>query len=437
MFRLRRYFSIASLVGIVITVAALSMFQRHLAFDQLERGELRRVVFLANNLLATHWSEYESLIDATERVAPDELASRVEVQQFRYAALLQLTGFEDVLKLKVYALDGTTLYSTDSAQIGESEADNPGFRAARNGGSASAIIYRNRLDGFEGVVVDRNLASVYLPVRMHSAAPIRGVLEIYTDVTDLVAQLEQAQRRVVGGVVVALGLLYAFLFLIVNRAQHLIDHQESERKAQERVIRHQAFHDPLTGLANRAAFKDRLQEAVARSVGEHRLLALLFIDLDRFKEVNDRYGHGMGDRLLFAVGARIHASLRDSDQLFRMGGDEFTVIAEDIHEPAVAARIAERVIEATARPVVIDRHHLLVGASIGIALCPRDQVDAEQLVRCADAAMYAAKAAGRGCYQGVGGDIAATATAGQTSDERAPQVSAEPAVRRQDPRRIH
>ncbi len=399
MFHLRRYFSIASLIGVVITVGGLSLFYRQMSFAELERNELRHARLLTDHLMERHWAEYEQFIERAERIPAADLARSPVVQGFRYQVVDQLGGHDKVVKLKLYALDGTTLFSTDPSQLGESEADNPGFRAARAGGGASAIIFRNRIDGFEGVVVDRNLASVYLPVRMHPEAPVRGVLEIYTDVTELVGRLRTRQWQIVIGVSLALAVLYLFLLAIVNRAQAILEAHDRERRAQEAAIRYQAYHDPLTGLPNRAAFSERVAEAVARALRSGSTLALLFFDLDHFKEVNDTLGHGAGDRLLQAVARRVRKRLRDGDLLFRMGGDEFTVLAENLDGPEQARRIAERILAALDWPLEVDGHELAARVSIGIALCPQDRRDVDGLLRCADAAMYAAKAAGRGTYR--------------------------------------
>jgi diguanylate cyclase (GGDEF)-like protein len=174
--------------------------------------------------------------------------------------------------------------------------------------------------------------------------------------------------------------------------------KEHERAAQEERIRHQAYHDALTGLPNRASFTEHLDEAVRRAKRAGWPLALLFLDLDLFKRVNDSLGHDAGDRLLRVAAERIRRAVREADMLFRMGGDEFTVLLEDLRGPEEAAMVAGRVLEGIAEPLQLQHHELAVTASIGIALYPRDDLVGERLVKAADTAMYRAKELGRNRY---------------------------------------
>jgi diguanylate cyclase (GGDEF)-like protein/PAS domain S-box-containing protein len=163
---------------------------------------------------------------------------------------------------------------------------------------------------------------------------------------------------------------------------------------QERLTR-QAFQDTLTGLANRARFQERLEEALRQ---RDRTVGLLFVDLDRFKVINDSLGHDAGDQLLREVAERLTACLREGDTLARLGGDEFTVLLPDISGPEVAVAVAERIIDHLKAPFDLPGHSVVVGASVGIAtgVASRDRPDA--LLRDADAAMYEAKAGGRGRF---------------------------------------
>jgi diguanylate cyclase (GGDEF)-like protein len=169
------------------------------------------------------------------------------------------------------------------------------------------------------------------------------------------------------------------------------------RRRSEDEIRHQALHDPLTGLPNRSLFLDRLRVALAHGRRRESVVAVLFLDFDRFKLVNDSLGHAMGDELLKLVGARLDQLMRGGDTLARFGGDEFVVICEDLAEPAEAKEIALRVIKALREPFVLAGDvELVVGTSVGIAISHGLASDAEDLVSEADAAMYRAKAHGGG-----------------------------------------
>jgi diguanylate cyclase (GGDEF)-like protein/PAS domain S-box-containing protein len=174
----------------------------------------------------------------------------------------------------------------------------------------------------------------------------------------------------------------------------------SERKAFERQLAHQAFHDPVTGLPNRALFVERVRHAIARSRREQRGLGIVFVDLDDFKIINDSLGHAAGDEVLTQVAQRLALSIRASDTAARFGGDEFAVLLEDIEGVQEAADAAERIMEAVSAPLTAAHKELSVRCSLGIAIAAEDgTADADELIRDADAAMYIAKRDGKGGYR--------------------------------------
>ncbi|MFM2120495.1 MAG: hypothetical protein RL722_1963 [Pseudomonadota bacterium] len=168
----------------------------------------------------------------------------------------------------------------------------------------------------------------------------------------------------------------------------------TQRRADEAQMRHLALHDALTGLPNRAFLIERAQIALELARRRHIGLALLFIDLDRFKPVNDRYGHAAGDALLCALAGRLVASLRASDTVARQGGDEFIVLLGEISKPEALPALAGKLVTAIEAPVDWQGHRLQVSASVGVAIFPEDGEDLDTLIRRADAAMYAAKLRG-------------------------------------------
>jgi diguanylate cyclase (GGDEF)-like protein/PAS domain S-box-containing protein len=172
----------------------------------------------------------------------------------------------------------------------------------------------------------------------------------------------------------------------------------TERKAFEEQLRHRAFHDPLTQLANRALLLDRLQRALTRECRFEDQVAVLFIDLDDFKLVNDSLGHASGDELLVMVARRLRSCLRSADTAARLGGDEFGVLLEGGPDVDHAVAVAERIIDSLAEPFSIGGHPIPLRTSVGIALGTAQAVSAEELLRSADIAMYAAKRAGKGQY---------------------------------------
>ncbi|MFN2442332.1 MAG: EAL domain-containing protein [Thermoanaerobaculia bacterium] len=173
----------------------------------------------------------------------------------------------------------------------------------------------------------------------------------------------------------------------------------SDRKEAERQIEYQAYHDALTDLPNRMLFMDRLSVAIAQANRTGRHVAVMFLDLDHFKFINDTLGHSIGDLLLRAIARILGQSLREQDTVARIGGDEFTILLAELGAPGDAATVAQKVLDSIARPIVVEGHELFVTTSIGVALHPADGADAETLLKNADSAMYRAKELGRNNYQ--------------------------------------
>jgi diguanylate cyclase (GGDEF)-like protein/PAS domain S-box-containing protein len=173
----------------------------------------------------------------------------------------------------------------------------------------------------------------------------------------------------------------------------------SERKEREERVRHLAHHDFLTDLPNRVLLNDRIAQGISHAERNRSQVAVLFLDLDRFKNVNDSLGHSVGDKLLQEVARRLRGCMRASDTVSRQGGDEFVILMPDVADPADIARGAQKVLDAVSSPYAIDGHELLTTPSIGISVYPSDGDDVEALLKNADAAMYHAKESGRNNYQ--------------------------------------
>nr|WP_307728012.1 EAL domain-containing protein [Massilia terrae] len=184
---------------------------------------------------------------------------------------------------------------------------------------------------------------------------------------------------------------------VINYMSMLTD--ITERKRAEENARHQAEHDGLTGLPNRVLFLDRIQQALATWRRERKCFAVMFIDLDRFKQINDTLGHKAGDIVLREVAQRLRHSVRGVDTVSRLGGDEFVVLLADIHGAEQAAHVAGNVMQALARPIELERQEIVQSVSIGIAICPGDGEESVTLLHHADVAMYHAKQEGRNAYR--------------------------------------
>lgn len=216
-----------------------------------------------------------------------------------------------------------------------------------------------------------------------------GTASVRTDVLDCAAQLDQLQVTLAHELA-----LRQQLELAVFDAQTALAQARAElvgTQAGERHARHLARHDSLTALPNRGFFGERLAQALAAAAPRRRALAVMYLDLDDFKPINDAYGHATGDEVLRIVAARLSRTVRSEDTVGRLGGDEFACLLEGLQCRVQLDHLACKVFDAVAAPCKIGMHQLRVRASIGIAMCPEDGLDADALLRNADAAMYNAK----------------------------------------------
>jgi len=189
-----------------------------------------------------------------------------------------------------------------------------------------------------------------------------------------------------------------------QRILYMVWRDITERRRIEDAIRHLAYHDVLTGLPNRILFTDRLVLAIAQAKRYQKTMAVMMLDLDRFKTINDTSGHHVGDLLLQSVGTRLARTLREGDTVARLGGDEFMILLPEIKKPASSFRVAGKIVSAFIKPFPCEENELFTSASIGIAVYPEDGEDLDTLMKHADTAMYQAKSKGRNTYCRYGSD---------------------------------
>jgi diguanylate cyclase (GGDEF)-like protein/PAS domain S-box-containing protein len=245
---------------------------------------------------------------------------------------------------------------------------------------------------------ERSLAHFYVEEENRSA--VAGMLARQGGVRDAEVHLKDVSGRQFWLLMSAQPMRYqGVVCLLVALAN--IDH----RKRQQEEMRRKAMHDPLTGLPNRALFMESLDRAIAKGRRRSTRFSVLFIDLDRFKEVNDTMGHAAGDALLQAVAQRLGTAVRQSDLVARLGGDEFVILIEEHQGPEDVMIVAQKALALLERPVAIDWRQAEISASIGVASYPEDGTDVETLVKNADTAMYQAKDRGRNNFQFYSADL--------------------------------
>jgi len=419
MFNLTRYFSTLSFVIIVLVGGVLGNYYRSNALNQLVADAEAQSLSLATIYRNSLWPRLANLIELSYLRDISALKQADESVSLRQA-IIDLMIDTSVIKVKLYNRDGLTILSTDPSQTGERKHDNAGFRAAMAGKSVSELTHRNTFDSFEGVLSGVDVVSSYLPLAGRDGS-IAGVFEVYLDVTPTIKAIDRSLWQVTLTIVCIMAVLFIAQFLVVVRAQRILREQSAaleeanrdldqrvqartaelqkeiaERRETEKRLDHLAHHDPLTGLPNRIMFAELLRHRIGFAERHEHQLAVLFIDLDRFKEVNDTLGHAIGDELLVAVTRRLQSHLRGADTLARLGGDEFICLIESVKHASEVKHVADKLIDLLSQPFEIFEHELFVAASIGICLYPADGGDVDTLVRNADTAMYQAKAHGRG-----------------------------------------
>ena len=271
-----------------------------------------------------------------------------------------------------------------------SEWSSEEFQVSRVKTLGEGLTYLSR-ERFDAVLLDLSLPDAFgLPTvkQIHDTSPTIPVV-VLSGVSDQSLALQAVQQGAQDYLVKGQG----HPELLARAVRYAI-----ERKRTEERLTYLAQYDHLTGLVNRSLFRDRLVQAMARSKRMHQPIGLMLLDLDRFKAVNDTYGHDIGDELLKAVSERLKTCVREVDTVARMGGDEFTIILEGVSSDENILVVAKRITESIATIFELQGHHISVGVSIGITIYPHDDHPVDELLKHADSAMYRAKKQGGSAF---------------------------------------
>ena len=428
MFNLSRYFSTLSLILIGLAAGLLGTMYREVSVRQMTMLAEDRNVAMARVIENSLGAPLAGLMAASVGIDASMLEASDESQEMQTSIVALMAG-TGVAKVRIYNRLGVTIFSTDVAQIGESRVDRAGFKSALAGSVTSDLSHHDTVETLDGARSNIDLLASYVPISGEGRA-VEGVFELYQDVTPFMTPFRQALWLITAVVVAVFALLFFAQFLVVRRAQGILYDQAEgieaarstlevqvdarteelrrsnrqlegeviERRQAESKLNYLAYHDPLTGLANRRYFIERLEASLIDAARKSHRVAVLFIDLDQFKQVNDSLGHGVGDELLVAVAAGLCEHVRLIDMLARLGGDEFICVMEAVRTDDEVEMLAREVIGAFELPFHIGEHELFLSASVGISVFPNDGTSVGDLLRNADSAMYRAKAIGRGHY---------------------------------------
>jgi diguanylate cyclase (GGDEF)-like protein len=324
---------------------------------------------------------------------PDRLAAvegQVDSAADNFAADGSALDDLDPVELKIYNQAHEIVYhSEDRSLIGTTSNSGP-LNAALHGHVVSGFAHGTS-DDDSSAEGDVRLLEVYVPMQYEGLPEPAGVMELYLPYGPVAAAIREDVRTMTIALALSLAVFWAGLFQIIATASRQLRRQTEALRSSADRNRHQATHDALTGLPNRLMLRDRLEQALSAAARRAGEAAVLLIDLDRFKEINDTLGHSYGDELLQQVGPRLHSVLRDGDTVSRLGGDEFAVLLPTVDGVEEAEQVAHRLQEALHSRFEVNGVGLDVEASVGIALSPWHGTDSEELLRNADIAMYAAK----------------------------------------------
>jgi diguanylate cyclase (GGDEF)-like protein len=398
MFRLLRYFSIASFVSMVLAAIVLGILHQLFEKNRLLRYGQKQNITLAQAFSNNVWPKFRNFANAAKQLDADTLRRQPDIAKLKQ-------GVRDAVRntptvgVTIYQLDGRTLFSTDYTQIGASNAGVAGFRSARHGQALSEIAHYDKFSTFNGELVNRDVLSSYIPLRSSAEAPLEGVMAIYTDVSDLNASDDKEELLVTSSVIAVLAALYGILFIVVRNADRIVRRQYEHQRRIEKSLRHMTTHDTLTNLPNRLLLLDRVKQLLTSAERYNHLFAVAVIDLDNFQNVNNSLGHHIGDKVLQTLAQRLAGCVRESDTIARLGGDEFVASLPDIKSNADLFQIAKKMLAAVSLPIEAEGRELHLTASIGIALYPEHGKDAETLLSKADMAMHNAKSLGGNRHQ--------------------------------------
>ena len=380
----------------ILVTILLGYFYYLFTQESLLDSQRQVSVMFAKSYANSIWPSHAGFIQEAASLTRIELQSSEEIRDIHRDMRMLLRG-TNALNITIFDVNGIVAYSTNEKKIGDLQQDTR-YLSALSGETLSTLMFHDIYKSNHNELEKRYVVTSYMPIRILDAAPVEGVMAIDLDITSLRNEMHFQKIRAISWLIFIMSLVYLLVWIFTKRADRLLREQQLQREKDLEDMRHLAYHDPLTGFLNRSSFAEYTAEAVHRAKRVGWTMAIMFLDLDRFKLINDSLGHDTGDQLLRLTAERIRGALRESDILFRMGGDEFTAILEDVNIPEKTVEVAHRILDVIAKPIKLQGEEFTISASIGIAAYPRDGESADDLVKCADTAMYHAKELGGNCF---------------------------------------
>ncbi len=398
-FKRLRYVSLLSVLLVAIGAVILGVFQYQSALDEHITRVEQKNILVAQSVRAVLWHHHKMLMsvdDPTAIVQQDPLGQHADAHTLYHREFqLRLPADPDKLlrplltqsrinKLKIYNVDGVTLYSTRPEEIGRSHSWSRGLQQALTGKPYSVVVSDKEMH--ESLPIHTEYVETYVPIFAFPESKVIGVFEIYSDVGDELAAIRMKEQKEAG----ALALLFLLLVAVLAIFNRFL-HKRDLARAQQLI--HLATHDPLTDLPNGVLLRDRLAVAISRAKPLGRTVAILLIDLDRFQLINNNLGHDTGDQVIKVIANRLSALAGQNNILGRFAG-EFVMIFPELEATDTASTMINRMTQEIKRPVSVDDQKLILGCTVGVSLYPRDALDVESLLKRADIARNQAKVLG-------------------------------------------
>jgi diguanylate cyclase (GGDEF)-like protein len=307
------------------------------------------------------------------------------------SALITKKLDDGLARIKIWNRNGIVVYSDKKDQIGNRYQLFPELHSALTGTTVATVTKLSKLEVANGQEAGDKVLEIYVPIQKVDNAPPLGAINFFLPYGPIAKEISHETRTLYMLLVLGIGGVWLVLFRIVAGASRKLRRQSDELERHAAEKEYQALHDPLTELPNRTLFGERIQYALYDAHEEGRDVAVLLMDLDRFKEINDTLGHHYGDLLLQELGARLQNALRETDTVARLGGDEFGVLLPSLPDRRVVNEVVERIRTAVEEPFILNNLPLAIETSIGVSIYPDHGEDVDTLMQRADVAMYQAK----------------------------------------------
>src|SRR5436190_10059185 len=359
------------IVGLVLSSALKGTIRQHEISSARQNAEV--VTFVAVQNVLAEADDFSHGLTGVQQAAVDR-------------ALSQAQGGTAIERAVLRNRDGRIVYADDHSLIGKLQPGGREARSALNGDIVSRVAAGGQLGSATNT---EQMLDVFLPVKTGSNATPAGSLELWLPYAPIASRVTRAAHAFYAYLVFSLLVAWGLMIAIVSAASQRLRRQAAEKEEQ-------AMSDALTGLPNRTLFQNLVQRTISNAGRRKKMAAVMLMDLDRFKDVNDTLGHHNGDLLLQRIGSRLHSVLRGGETVARLGGDEFAILLPDVADRQAVVPVVRRVLKVLEEPVVVGGLALQVEASVGIALFPEHGKTVDAVLRAADVAMYVTKEARSG-----------------------------------------